>query len=105
MKIKGHISKMVFNLLRDDAESRDDWMLMIKKVHDIEMQYFSITKEDFYDNFFNNKFSNVDTIKRLWAFLQEKFPELRGEQWNDRQIQGGQIAHDIANGGYQLLLF
>ncbi len=66
MKPKGHISRIVFSLLRDDNETRDDWMLMIRRVHDIEMKYHSITKSEYYDNFYANKFSNVDSIGRFF---------------------------------------
>lgn len=103
MKPKGHISRIVFSLLRDDNETRDDWMLMIRRVHDIEMKYHSITKSEYYDSFYANKFSNVDSIKRLWAFFQEHNPALRGEKWKERQRQGGEIASIISNN--QLNLF
>jgi len=103
MRPKGHISRIVFSVLRDDIPTRDDWMLLIQRVHDIEMKYYAISKGDYYFYFFENKFSNVDTIKRLWAFFQEHNPTLRGDKWKERQRQGGEISKIIYNN--QLNLF
>ena len=33
----GFISRFVFSVLRDIPETRDDWMLLVKLVHDTEM--------------------------------------------------------------------
>jgi 5-methyltetrahydrofolate--homocysteine methyltransferase len=39
------------------------------------------------------------------ALIQEKYPELRGENWVERQIQGGVIASSIVDINNQLDLF
>jgi hypothetical protein len=101
-----YLSKLVKHTLLTNEDARDDWMLTIKTVHDKEMQIWCLSKEDYYDAFFSDKFSNVDTIKRLWAMVQEKFPELRGQKWEERQRQAGLIAKEIAEDKYhQMELF
>jgi hypothetical protein len=98
----GFLSRFVFSVLRDIPETRDDWMLLIKLVHDTEMSVKKIKREDYYDHFFNNEFSNVDSIKRVWALIQERNPKLRGLKWRERQKMSRQISDTINN---QLNLF
>jgi len=99
----GFISRFVFSVLRDIPETRDDWMLLIKLVHDTEMSVRRIEKEQYYLYFFNNQFSNVDSIKRVWALIQERNPKLRGEKWKERQKMAKEISDGIVNN--QLNLF
>ena len=105
MKTKSYISRLVFSILRDRPETRDEWMLMIKEIHNRQMSLYAISKEEYYDAFFDGQLANVDTIKRVWALIQEKYPELRGENWVERQIQGGVIASSIVDINNQLDLF
>jgi hypothetical protein len=99
----GFISRLIFSVLRDVPETRDDWMLLVKIIHDTEMSVRKIQKENYYDHFFNYQFSNVDSIKRVWALIQEKNPKLRGKKWEERQKKSGEISElAIAN---QLNLF
>jgi hypothetical protein len=93
--MNNYLSRLIKNILIKDEVSRDDWMLTIKYVHDKELELWSYTKEEYYKAFFSNKLSNVHTIKRLWQFVQEKFPELRGKTWEERQRQGGMVAAEM----------
>ena len=100
----GFISRLIFSVLRDLPETRDDWMLLVKIIHDTEMSVRKIPKENYYDHFFNSEFSNVDSIKRVWALIQERNPKLRGEKWEERQRSGKEVADEIVS-HYQLDLF
>ena len=97
----GFISRFIFSVLRDIPETRDDWMLLIKLVHDTEMSVRKISREQYYEHFFNGQFSNVDSIKRIWALIQERNPKLRGVKWKERQ----KIAKEISKDTNQLYLF
>ena len=101
-----YLSNLVKNTLLNNEDARDDWMLTIQIIHDKEMELLCCSKEDYYKKFFSCKFSNIDSITRLWRLLQEKHPELRGKTWLARQIQGGQVSMLIAREGYtQLEIF
>jgi hypothetical protein len=103
-RTSGFISRLIFSILRDLPETRDDWMLLVKIIHDMEMSVRRIPKENYYAHFFNKEFSNVYTIKRIWALIQERNPRLRGEKWEERQRSGKEISDEIVN-HYQLDLF
>jgi hypothetical protein len=90
-----YLSRIVRETLSKNKESRDDWMLVIKEVHDKELSLWCYDKKDYYDAFFSEKLSNVGSIVRLWRLIQEKCPELRGEEWELRQRQGGLMAKEI----------
>ena len=97
MKNKGYISRMTYSILTNNKESRDNWLLVVKQVHDIEMTFWNITKSDYYDALFSFKLTNPQTISRIWRKIQEHNPHLRGEEWLLRQQQGGQIDQAIAS--------
>ena len=95
-----NIIRLIERLLANDFESRDDWMLCIKKIHHWQMVSNGISKQEYFEKLFekdnNDKYSlfmNVDTIKRVWAKVQEDNPNLRGLNWTERQIQGGQYTN------------
>lgn len=95
-----YLARLVTQILINNQDARDDWMLTIKEVHDRELQIWYLTPADYYDAFFSEKLSNVQTIIRLWRLVQEKRPELRGKTWEERQRMGGMMAkefHDIEN--------
>lgn len=91
-----YLTRLITKILTDDEASRDDWMLTIRKVHDMELQLWGHTKEEYYQAFFAEKVSNVHTIRRIWQLVQERRPELRGETWEERQRMGGMIAKEYA---------
>jgi len=101
MNINVSLIQLIYNILSNDAETRDDWMLCIKEIHSIEMKIHGITKDDYFAKLYEKNdegeypyFSNVHTIKRLWQKVQEDFPNLRGLTWETRQKQGGQYVVD-----------
>ena len=104
--MKKYLSRLVKQILIKDASCRDDLMKTLKEVHDRELSLWSYSKSEYYDAFFSEKLSNPETVGRLWRLLQEKFPELRGEQWEERQIRAGLISREAAEGTlFQLDLF
>jgi hypothetical protein len=97
VNINASLIQLIYNILSNDVETRDDWMLCIKEIHSIEMTFKGISKNDYFTKLFEknddgeySNFSNVHTIKRLWQKVQEDFPNLRGSTWEERQRQGGQ---------------
>lgn len=94
MEIKVSLIRLIYNILNESLEARDNWMLTIKEVHTMEMRIKGISKQDYFEHFFNDDLSNVHTIKRLWQKVQEEFPNLRGKTWAERQKQGGQYVVD-----------
>ena len=112
MKLDISLIQLIYNILSNDSETRDDWMLCIKEIHSIEMKLHGISKNDYFDKLFEKNeeseypyFSNVHTIKRLWQKVQEDFPNLRGLTWETRQRQGGQYVVDSLNDDTQLSFF
>lgn len=95
MKNKGYLSRMIYSILVNNKESRDDWMLVVKQIHDTEMAMWGILKQDYYDALFSMKLANPQTVSRIWRKIQEKYPDLRGEFWEERQAQGGMIAMEV----------
>jgi hypothetical protein len=91
-----NLTKRILFLLLNNAELRDDWIGTIKSIHDEELLKLGIPTELYYETFFTTgKLSNIDTIKRIWALLQEKNKGLRGVTWEERQKQGGMIAREM----------
>ena len=100
--------RLIKNILENDLDSRDDWMLCIKTIHNWQMIKNNILKEQYFEKLFEKNsgkyfFMNVDTIKRVWAKVQEDNINLRGLLWAERQIQGGQ--YNIISMTNQLSLF
>jgi hypothetical protein len=112
MKLDISLIQLIYNILSNDSETRDDWMLCIQEIHSIEMKFHGISKNDYFDKLYEKDdegeypyFSNVHTIKRLWQKVQEDFPNLRGLTWETRQKQGGQYVVDSLNDDTQLSFF
>ena len=101
MNINVSLIQLIYNILSNDSETRDDWMLCIKEIHSIEMKIHGIKKEDYFEKLYEKNdegeylyFSNVHTIKRLWQKIQEDYSHLRGLTWEARQKQGGVYISD-----------
>jgi hypothetical protein len=112
MNINVSLIQLIYNILDNHAETRDDWMLCIKNIHSIEMTIHGISKDNYFDKLFEKDsegeypyFSNVHTIKRLWQKVQEDYVHLRGETWEQRQKQGGQFSVESLCDETQLTLF
>jgi hypothetical protein len=91
-----YITKLVLTILEKNEISRDDVMLVIKYIHDFEMGVLKKKKDDYYDMVFNSTLSKHTTIDRIWRKVQEEHPELRGKEWELRQMKAGQISLDLA---------
>jgi len=99
-----NLTKVIFTLLYNNPELRDDWVSTIRMVHDIEMSINGIVQQDYYYAiFFTEKLSNVHTIKRLWQLVQENREDLRGKTWEERQRQGGMVAKEMVEINIQQL--
>jgi hypothetical protein len=112
MNINVSIIELIYNILSNDVETRDDWMLCTKEIHSIQMKLNGISKTDYFDKLFEKNdegeypyLSNVCTIKRLWQKVQEDYPNLRGSTWESRQKKGGQFVIDLLIDDSQLSLF
>ena len=112
MKLNFSLISIIYHTLTNKVETRDDWMLCIKEIHSLEMLSKKISSEDYFEKLFEMdedgeyvNFSNVHTIKRLWQKVQEDFPNLRGNTWEDRQKQGGQYNVNSFYDDSQLSLF
>lgn len=91
MKLEIPLIRLIYNILNEDVLARDNWMLTIKHIHSMEMKVKGVSKKDYFDSFHNEELTNIRTIHRLWQKVQEDYPHLRGDNWNDRQKQGGQF--------------
>jgi len=100
MKNKGYISRMVYYILKNDVASRDEWILVLKKIHDNEMILLNIKESEYYNALFSYKLTNPQTIIRIWRKIQEHNVDLRGQEWLERQKQGGIVAEAILNGQF-----
>lgn len=99
------VIKIVVNCLSKNKEARDNWMLALKDVHQREMALLCVEKENYFDTFFDEKLTDAHTVRRLWQKVQEVYPDLRGETWDERQRQGGVLAKEWAMVNKQLELF
>jgi hypothetical protein len=103
---QSYISKLTIAILKNNESSRDDMMLVVKSIHDFEISILGKEKSDYYECFFSGKLSSVKTIDRIWRKIQEKKPELRGKEWDMRQVQAGIISINVAAEKYgQLNIF
>jgi len=104
--LSNYVTKELGQLLARNVEARDNMVLCVKHIHDLEMKILEVTENEYYSAFFGGKLSSVKTIDRIWRKLQEDIPELRGSEWEARQAQSGRI--DITDLSYlknQLNLF
>jgi len=91
-----YLTRLVVQILINNEDARDDWMLTIREVHERELNIWYLSKADYFDALFSGKLSNVQTIARVWRLAQEKKPELRGKNWEERQRQSGMLASEFA---------
>jgi hypothetical protein len=98
-----YVTKLVLSILRNNEQSRDDIMIVIKTIHDFELSVLKKNTADYYDAFFSGSLSSVSTISRVWRKIQENMPDLRGKEWELRQIKAGEIKIEMIEN--QLKLF
>lgn len=92
-----YLARLITQILINDEDARDDWMLCVRQVHERELAIWYMSKEQYFEAFFSEKLSNVQTIARLWRLIQEKRPDLRGKTWEERQRMGGLMAKEFAD--------
>jgi len=100
-----YLTKMTISILQNNEDSRDNMMLVVKIIHDFEMNVLGKDKKDYYDCIFTDKLSSIKTIDRLWRRVQETHEELRGADWSLRQVQAGLISVQSIITKNQLKLF
>ena len=101
-----YITARIFSALTNDKLCRDSYMLTIQKLHDEELNFMRKDQSDYYKMFFDKKLSSVNTIIRMWRKVQEVHVELRGENWEERQVQSAEFRSKInIFGKNQLHLF
>lgn len=98
MKLSNYLRNCTIQCLKNDEASRDDFLRVVKFVHDFEMATLNIDRSMYYDAIHSDpsKLSSFKTIDRMWRKVQEDFVELRGKDWLERQVQGGQISQEMA---------
>jgi hypothetical protein len=100
------ITARIISVLRNDVLCRDSYMRTIQMLHDEELNFMRKDQADYYKLFFDKKLSSVNTIIRMWRKVQEVHVELRGENWDDRQVQSIEFRSKInIYGKDQLHLF
>lgn len=101
-----YITARIISVLTNDVLCRDSYMRTIKKLHDEELNFMRKDQSDYYKMFFEKKLSSVNTIIRMWRKVQEVHIELRGENWDERQVQSAEFRSKInIYGKDQLHLF
>lgn len=94
--MSNYITRITKEILSNNKEARDNMMLVVKSIHDFEMSMFGIQKNNYYDYLFKGQFlSSIKTIDRVWRKMQEEHENLRGDEWQERQMQSGQIKRNI----------
>lgn len=89
--LNNYVTKSLAKLLAENLEARDNMLICVKHIHDLEMGILGISQHEYYSAFFGEKLSSVKTIDRVWRKIQEDIPELRGLEWEARQAQSGRI--------------
>jgi hypothetical protein len=90
-----YISKLIYTILKNNEDSRDDMMLVVKSIHDFELSVLGKDKSEYYECCFSGKLASIKTIDRIWRKIMEHNPELRGEEWDERQIYSRFVSRNI----------
>jgi hypothetical protein len=86
----------VIKILTDFPECREDMMDTVRRIHLIQLNELGFRKEHYFDLLFEKKLSSIKTIDRTWSRVQKDIPELRGSEWETRQVQHKEIKVEIA---------
>jgi hypothetical protein len=101
-----YITSRILSTLQNYVECRDSYMLTIQKLHQEEINFMRKDQSDYFKLFFDKKLSSVNTIIRMWRKIQEVHIELRGINWEQRQVQSAEFRNKInVYGKDQLHLF
>jgi hypothetical protein len=91
------LKKLVIHHLKEFPKTRDDVFYLIKMLHDWQMEHYNIPQSKYYDYLFGEKLFSTKTIDRTWRKALADHPELRGKNWQKRQIQAGLMALKLVN--------
>ena len=95
MERPNYLTKLIFTILSKNEEARDNQLLVIKTIHDFELSMLGGDKTTYYDFFFQGKLSSTLTISRIWRKVQEENENLRGKEWELRQVQAGLVSIEM----------
>ena len=107
METKISTLKLIYNILTTREETKDDWLLTIKIVHDYEMVKAGIKNSEYYESLFEKRIlTNVHSIIRDWRKVQQDNEHLRGDKWEERQKCSNNYKQDYTkNNQYEYSLF
>ena len=100
-----YLSKMILGILSQNIEARDNVYIVVQKIHDFELSVLEKSKNDYYELFFAQELSSFKTIDRIWRKIQEERDDLRGKNWELRQVQAGKISVEVIANKKQLKMF
>jgi hypothetical protein len=82
-------------ILAKNHSCRDNMMLTVSMIHSKELKEFGKSKNDYFDLLFSGKLSSIKTIDRMWRYVQEKNPHLRGKKWKQRQVSASEVKKEF----------
>lgn len=85
-------TKQIRELLRTQPYLRDDNQSLIKQILLIK----GLSLDDAY--LVSKMFNYCETVNRTWRYVQEKDANLRGKEWETRQVAGRKKAKEVVNG-------
>jgi hypothetical protein len=91
----GYLTRTIYKLLEGNAGMRNDCLLVVQAIHDEEMKTQGYEKTNYYFLLFSEKVSNINTINRIWRLVQERCPNLRGTDWDERQKNAGLVKSEM----------
>lgn len=101
-----YITSRIISVLKNDKLCRESYMRTIQMLHDEELLLIDKKQNEYYNLFFGNKLSSINTIKRMWSKVQEVYVELRGDNYEERKKQSMEFKSKITTYGKdQLHLF
>jgi len=107
METKISTLKLIYNILSTRQETKDDWLLTIKIVHDYEMVNAGIKNSEYYESLFEKRIlTNLHSIIRDWRKVQQDNEHLRGDKWEERQKYSINYKQEYTkNNQYEYCLF
>lgn len=89
------LSTKIKTLLAKNKACRDNMMLTVSMLHEMELKQFGKGKKEYFDLLFSGKLSSIKTIDRMWRYVQEKNAHLRGKKWKERQMAAKEIKKEF----------
>ena len=95
MSDKKQLTKTVKWLLKNEPETRDNNRKLTMSVWSINLNRMKRGMEWLALMYVEGKLPEADTITRLSRLIQEKYPELRGKDWDKRHKKQETVKQDI----------